>query len=52
MLDVRAVFREDRVKDVAEFAGDRAETGAVMFAFGAFALVESAEVWIKSVFQV
>ena len=48
MFDVRAVFRKDRMDDVAEFAGDRAKTGTVMFAFGMLALVEGAEIGIEA----
>ena len=48
MFDVRTVFSKDRVNDVAELTGNRAEIGAVVFAFGALALVESAEIRVKA----
>ena len=47
MFDVRAVFGKDGVNDIAELTGNRAETGAVVFAFGTLALVESAEIGVE-----
>ena len=48
MFDVRTVFGKDRVNDIAELTGNRADTGAVVFAFGTLALVESAEIRVKA----
>ena len=48
MFDVRAVFGKDGVNDIAELTGNRADTGAVVFAFGTLALVESAEIRVKA----
>ena len=47
MFDVRTVFGKDRVNDIAELTGNRADTGAVVFAFGTLALVESAEIGVE-----
>ena len=48
MFDVRTVFGKDRVNDIAELTGNRADTGAVVFAFGTLALVESAEIGVEA----
>lgn len=48
MFDVRSVFGKNRVDDIAEFSGNGTDTGAVMFALGAFPLVESAEIGIEA----
>ena len=47
MFDVRTVFGKDRVNDIAELTGNRADTGAVVCAFGTLALVESAEIGVE-----
>ena len=47
VFDVRTVFSKDRVNDVAELTGNRAKTGAVVFALGTFALVESVEIGVE-----
>ena len=46
-FDVRTVFGKDRVNDIAELTGNRAKTGAVVFTFGTFALVESVEIGVE-----
>ena len=48
MFDVRPIFGKDRVNDIAELTGNRAETSAVVFTFGTLALVESAEIGVKA----
>ena len=48
MFDVRTIFGKDRVNDIAELPRNRAETSAVMFAFGTLALVESTEIRIEA----
>ncbi len=48
MFDVRPIYGKDRVNDIAELTGNRADTGAVVFAFGTLALVESAEIGVKA----
>ena len=47
MFDVRTVFGKDRVDDIAELTGNRAETSAVVFTFSTLALVESAEIGVE-----
>ena len=47
MFDVRTVFGKDRVNDIAELTGNRAEAGTMVFAFGTLALVESAEIGVE-----
>ena len=37
MFDVRTVFGKDRVNDIAELTGNRAEAGTMVFAFGTLA---------------
>ena len=47
MFDVRPIFSKDRVNDIAELTGNRAETSAMVFTFGTLALVESAEIGVE-----